>query len=358
MERDPFFLLYCGRVEPASWCAVHTIEDMPGKLAAGGFDVRLEAKRAVVAALARHELLGMSGAALSSSVKSAEAAFGRTVERMAESAYMQAVSAARAAGDGNPSRAAGVVIPWLLQNVALVRRAGTMAASRVLQLLRQGIPDDCHAALGPAFVYEVLGGPGGTALFEVFERPSRRNPTETVQWQCDIPAGTLIEGWPLGPDVWVHVQEPRAPPPPPPPSAVSTPPLCLHLPPPTIVGPSDAFLPREDHQPHTYVPLLHEGRQQLALVERAVTCLVVERDVGIPFLEGHDVFGGDSDPRSDGDGGSSDADGAVGWSDDDEDDAAIEQLALADLPGWSVEAAEATDERWNDDGYDDSGFDY
>ena len=29
MEMDPFFLLYGGRVEPASWLVVHTLEDIP-----------------------------------------------------------------------------------------------------------------------------------------------------------------------------------------------------------------------------------------------------------------------------------------------------------------------------------------
>ena len=325
------------------------------RLASGGFDVREEAKRAVVAALARHELLGMSGAAWSSSIQSAEAAYGRTVERMAESAFMQADSAARAAGDRNPSRAAGVVIPWLLQNIDLVRRAGTMAASRVLQLRRQGIYEDSYAALGPAFVYEVLGGPGGTTLCEVFERPSHRHPTDTVQWQCDIPAGTLIEGWPLGPDVWVHLQAPAA----------HTHALqAARLSPPTIVEAADGYpgepSPPGEDQPHAYVPLLHEGRQQLALVERATTCMVVDRrGSGDPYMEGHDVFGGDSDPcpsdRCSSDGDPSDAESEVGRSDDDGGAAAVEQLALTDLQDWRAEATELDDaaEEWGAEGQAD-----
>lgn len=84
---------------------------------AGGFDVHAEARRATLAAMARSDLLGLPGTDTPYAVRVADAAFVRTVVRILGTAGQQAWDAAMAAGDRNPHRAAGVMVPWLLGNI-------------------------------------------------------------------------------------------------------------------------------------------------------------------------------------------------------------------------------------------------
>ena len=297
IEMDPeigsayFALLRDGRVEPATWeLGWRGSTSVPDELRASGFNVQLEAERAVVAALARHELLGLAGVATHHATRVAEAAFQRVVERMAEEAFLRANSAAEAAGDRNPGRAAVVVVPWLLQNASAVRRAGTLAASRVLLLLRQDTLDDDHDGIGPGLVYEVLDTPGGVALFESVERESLPMPLphpdepggepflEEVLWHCDIPAGSRVVGWPHGGRVWVHLRASIR-------RRGATPP-SLHDHEDRSHGPYRAW-PHlwAYHQPCAFVPLWYGGRQQLAVVRRSSAILFVDRDAEEPWNE-------------------------------------------------------------------------
>jgi hypothetical protein len=288
-ETANFYLLHDGHVEPASWVGLDWtgLKNIPDKLRAGGFNVQLEAERAVVAALARHELLGLAGAATPRATRIAEAAFQRTVERLAEEAFEQGFSAAHAAGEPNPSRAAGVVVPWLLQHAGSVRRAGTLAVSRVLLLLRQDTLDDGWDGVGPGFVYEVLDVPGGVALFESVEQASLPMPlpplddglsSEEVLWRCDLPTGSQIVGWPVGPRVWVHLRVPfcrRGAAPPSPHDHED----WSHGP---YRGRPGAMT---FDQPYAFLPLWYEGRQQLAVVRRSSAVLFVDYDAEAPWSE-------------------------------------------------------------------------
>ena len=322
---EPFGFLVDGRVEPAHWVQLEVagVRGVPDQLRAGGFNVQLEAERAVVAMLARHELIGLSGAATRRSVRAAEAAFGRTVERFAVAALRQAEAAAQAAGDHNPRRAGVVVIPWLLQNVGAVRRAGALAVSRVLQLLRLDIPEDDGDTLGPSFVYEVLaGGITLVALRDVERVDEEGEPTEEVveaRWRPNLPAGSRVVGWPLGPNVWVHQQAAR--------------PRLPHNPEDESHG--ARLFPTLGHRlwaPCAYVPLWHEGRQQLAVIRRCRTYLYLDREGVRPHLGHHDgsrdrdpvsppggsVAGSECDSEEDADDHGSDADeaGADGLGED------------------------------------------
>ena len=197
MEEAHSCILQRGRVEPATWSFIEGVTvDL---MRAAGFNVPLEAQQSVVAALARNELLGLSGGTTTRAVRTAEAAFERTVERMLNSAVLQAFDAARAAGDRDPGRVDAVIIPWLLRNVGFVRRMGTLAASRALLLLRQNGRDDLGPCLGPGFLYEILAGGGELALFGA----------DGERLQCNLSAGDVIVGWPMGAQVWVYLR--RAP---------------------------------------------------------------------------------------------------------------------------------------------------
>jgi hypothetical protein len=283
MEEAHSSILQRGRVEPATWSFIEGVTvDL---MRAAGFNVPLEAQQSVVAALARNELLGLSGGTTTRAVRTAEAAFGRTVERMLNSAVLQAFDAARAAGDRDPGRVDAVIIPWLLRNVGFVRRMGTLAASRALLLLRQNGRDDLGPYLGPGFLYEILAGGGELALFGA----------DGERLQCNLSAGDVIVGWPMGAQVWVYLR--RAPrggrtPAPPTPSVCGTADLAPYR--------TDLLSVRAGGRcrgtPQAYMPICHDGRQQLAVLRAAEWCIVGVSDVlgDVAWLE--DVDLGDVDP--------------------------------------------------------------
>jgi len=166
-----------------------------------------------------------------------------------------------AAGDRNPHRAAGVMVPWLLGNIGFVRQAGTWAAMRALWLLRQGARDDTYLAFGPGLCYEVLAATETLAVFDL----------DGERLQCSTLKGAEVVGWPVGPVVWVFLAKR--------PQRDAS---CATVPP-SLCGTDAASWEQawkameRLREPQAYIPLLFNGQQQLALLGGSGWCIWEDR---------------------------------------------------------------------------------